>query len=328
MKEKTNKTRDQLAQTFISALNENTLPWVQGWRSSAPRYKMHESYGSGKKYRGVNALYLWIVGMNKGYQDHRWCTFNQIKEMEWHLKKDSKGAHIEYWYVWDTEKKVSLTFAQAREIIKKDKEREKDMVPNFRNYVVFNGDCIDGIPQLEKEVVKTPIFTNTMLKHLLSNYLKNAGVAFGEHGSKCFYSPTEDKIYLPPPHFFISEMEFYSTALHECAHSTGHERRLKRDLSGSFGTESYAKEELRAEIASAFVLSDCGLSMPQSLIDNNKAYIQSWIKDIKDKPNELFQAIKEADTIGDFVCEKGYLLEIQERKREQLMVPVAVPDIA
>ncbi|MCR4716373.1 MAG: hypothetical protein K5656_04250, partial [Lachnospiraceae bacterium] len=124
-----------------------------------------------------------------------------------------------------------------------------------------------------------------------------------------FYRPSEDSITMPPIESFWAEYNYLSTFLHEAGHSTGHESRLNRDLTGIFGSEKYAKEELRAEIASAFTTQAIGLegTMSREHIDNHKAYIQSWIAEIKNDPNELFKAIIDATKISDYLIEKGNL---------------------
>ena len=134
---------------------------------------------------------------------------------------------------------------------------------------------------------------------------------------------TTDSIQLPKEEDFIDMQEFYLTALHEIAHSTGHPKRLNRDLGGGFGTPSYAEEELRAEIASMFINQDLGIESDQSHIENNSAYIDSWKDKIKDNPNVLFMAISEANKIAKFVMSKEHQeeLEIEEESSELFMLP-------
>ena len=123
-------------------------------------------------------------------------------------------------------------------------------------------------------------------------------------GSQAFYRPSTDEVHLPEREKFKSTQSFYDTALHEIGHSTGHESRLCRDLSGRFGSEDYAMEELRAEIASIFMEQDLEIEPSEGRLQNNAAYIQSWKEEIKENPNALFTVIADADKIARYVSSK------------------------
>ncbi len=148
-------------------------------------------------------------------------------------------------------------------------------------------------------------------------------------GDQPCYHPLLDKVIIPPKECFISEEELNATELHELCHATGHPTRLNRDLGGRFGSERYAREELRAEIASSFLMQSLQLRMPEAHIDNHKAYIQSWIEVslqlrmpeahidnhkayiqswievLNKEPQELFKAIYEAEAIEKYALDKG-----------------------
>ncbi len=195
------------------------------------------------------------------------------------------------------------------------------MRPCSSVYVVFNGVQIDGIPELPQVRHVAPEFTNVLLKNFAETYLSNEGIALIE-SSKAAYNFAEDIIKMPSKRTFISELDYYDTLFHECAHSTGAESRLNREMQTE-DKEKYAVEELRAEMAGAFILSAAGAQVPESVSQNNRAYIQSWAEDIKDAPNTLFQAIKDASTICDFVSARG---ELERLKAELEAAPaVAAP---
>lgn len=144
------------------------------------------------------------------------------------------------------------------------------------------------------------------------------------YGDEAYYSPLIDQVTMPPKDQFLSNEEYDSTLLHELCHSTGHPGRMDRDLTGRFGSKSYAKEELRAEIASSFLMQSLQLPMPQSHIENHKAYIQSWIEVLKKDPKELFAAIKDAESIEKYALEKGginkeVLLAKSEKQPEKMV---------
>lgn len=303
---KQNKLREKITEQFIASLQEDKMPWHAMWFTARPVNAV-----SDKKYRGINSLWLSFVADVMGYKDHRWCTFKQAQEHGWHIKKGEHASQIEYWYLYDKVQKKSIDQREASKIISVDPNREKDIILSCRMYSVFNGDQIEGIPELE--IVSSSKVDIDSVRAQRDILLKNMGLDFRERGSEAYYTPAADRITMPPDTFFVDSYGYMSTFLHECGHATGHESRLNRDLSGKFGSEDYAKEELRAEIASAFTSQALGFGRGASdlsgAMNNHKAYIQSWIKAIQDQPNELFAAIKDAEKISDYLLEKGEFLK-------------------
>lgn len=306
--------REQIAQEFINALSEDRIPWKAMWKGQRP-----VNVTTGKNYRGVNALWLSYIAGEKGYKDPRWCTFKQAKDHDWHVKKDEHGTRVEFWSVYDKKQRKAIDFREANKIIADDPDREKDMRITSRCYIVFNGEQIEGIPALEQGV---PVVGIESIRAQRDVLLANMGLSFHEGGDRAFYRPSDDSITMPPDVAFQDAYGYMSTFLHECGHATGHTSRMNRDLSGMFGSESYAKEELRAEISSAFTSQALGLDVDgtafASEMDNHKAYIQSWISVIQDKPNELFAAIKDAEKISDYLIEKGEFSRLERLSDEKL----------
>lgn len=299
---KLNKTRQLLADQFIESLKEDTIPWRQGWNGgSKPQNAI-----SHKDYHGVNLLLLSYISFKKEYADPRWCTYKQAKDNDWQVKKGEKGVPIEFWSLYDTKMKQKLSQAEADKLKKSlsvDELKER-IRPLSSTYTVFNAAQIDGMPELERKEQK---LDETMLVKYRDNLLKNMNLGFIEQGWKSFYIPDKDMISLPQLQDFESEYSYMSTFLHEAAHATGHKSRLNRDMYNSFGSTEYAKEELRAEIASTFTTQDMNLpsSDNKAHLDNHKAYIQNWISILDKNPDELFAAIKEAGKISDYLIEKG-----------------------
>ena len=187
-------------------------------------------------------------------------------------------------------------------------------------FTVFNGDQLDGIPELPK--LEQTMFSTDELIAARDKLLANMQLELREGGERAYYSPTENSVRMPKIEQFGSAYGYMSTFLHESAHASGAVHRLNRDLTGKFGSESYAKEELRAEIASAFTASVTGISYEQSpQMENHAAYIQSWIKVLENNPNELFAAIKDASKISDYLIEKG---EFAVREPAEAAEPEAV----
>ena len=289
-------------------LEKGNLFWTQGWVSSgAP-----ESAITGKKYRGINNLFLSLIAMSENYGDNRWATFKQMEEKGWTFKKDEegnslakgKGASIEYYEMRDkeTKRRFDRSVLDGMTASEQQEYMDKNVYWLRKFYRVFNCSLMDGVPVKEKPQIDVND-RNGRAEAILDYWDKNeAKIVYG--GSRAFYRTDTDEVHLPERADFKSMQEFYSTALHEIGHSTGHESRLNRDLSGRFGSEDYAMEELRAEIASIFMEQDLEIEPSEGRLQNNAAYIQSWKEEIKENPNALFTAITDADKIAKYVSGK------------------------
>ena len=236
--------RKQLVDAIMANLENNHSLWLQGWRvSGAP-----VSAITGKRYNGVNRLFLAMATMRKGYSDNRWLTFNQMKEKGWEFKRDEEGnslgknagVPIEYFSLQD--KLTKRPFDSHTLDGMTEEERNEYMDENVyrlrKYYRVFNGDVIAGIPEREIQAID-PSGENKRAERILQYWSDNeAKIIYG--GDEAFYRSETDEIHLPERNQFIDLPEFYATALHEVGHSTGHETRLNRDLSGGRGSPEYA----------------------------------------------------------------------------------------
>lgn len=298
---KLNKTREQLIKMYIDCLEENNLPWKKGWNDT---YSIHHFNPISKtNYKGVNNALLCIISATRGYKDPRWMTFNQIKENDLVLK-DAKGqgVPIEFWSIYDLVNKKKITYSEYNAIIAEEPERKKDFKTIDQIYHVFNAEHIQGLSEFIVEEQPKKVMDS---EPFIDNLIKNMGVLYHEQGNRAYYSPSKDAVTVPESYQFHSGYDYNSTRLHELCHATGHSSRLNRDLRNKFGTPEYAKEELRAEIASSFIAQDINLDVSQMDLDNHKAYIQSWISILKKEPIELFKAIKDADNISSYIFEVG-----------------------
>lgn len=309
-----NKMREAMSQKFLAALKENKIPWEKKWVSMGRPVNPV----SNTTYRGVNCLWLWAVAEEKGYDDPRFMTFKQASEKGWSVRKGEKGSKIEFWSMYDTLTKKTLSGAEFYRLSKQLEEKGEDwsgrIKPVSSVYTVFNAKQIDGIPGL-----KTDRFLPD--KNLLSKrdrLIKEMGVSFSEGHEGASYIPKLDEIKMPSPGRFENEYAYMSTFLHEAGHATGAEHRMNRKIENAFGSKDYAREELRAEIASAFTSQAIGLP-GDGTFQNHKAYIQDWIEIIEDKPSELFAAIRDAEKISDYLIEKGgfeVINNLDEQKEE------------
>lgn len=296
------KLQQQLAEQFLHILEEEKLDWKKEWSGLSGR-----PYNPVSKtvYHGSNYFSLLLTSMAKGYQDPRWCTFAQIKEQGWTLKAGKgQSAKIEFWYPYDREQKKAISWQEFREAGGQINDRYQLF---SRAYSVYNGDMIVGIPKLE--VTQNEI----QPVELVDTISGSMGVSISYHKSdQAFYRPVEDRIYLPYRQQFHSEYAYASTALHELSHATGAEHRLNRKQGGEFGTEPYAYEELVAEISSCFLSSELPMGQTEEHLQNHKAYVQSWIQGIKEQPDALFRAVKDAEQAAVYLEYHGGLITLEE----------------
>lgn len=292
----------QLAEQFLHLLEEKNLEWKKEWNGlpSRPYNPISKTV-----YNGSNYFSLLLTSIQKGYQDNRWCTFAQIKEQGWKLKPGKgQSGRIEYWYPYDREQKKAISWQEFREAGGQINDRYQLF---SRVYSVYNGDMIVGIPKLE--VTQNKI----QQVELVDTISGSMGVSISYHESdQAFYRPVEDRIYLPYRQQFHSEYAYASTALHELSHATGSEHRLNRKQGGEFGTEPYAYEELVAEISSCFLSSELPMGQTEEHLQNHKAYVQSWIQGIKEQPDALFRAVKDAEQAAVYLEYHGGLITLEE----------------
>jgi antirestriction protein ArdC len=234
---------------------------------------------TGKAYRGGNVLNLMIEGMNRGYDDPRWCTYKQATEKGWQVRKGEKGSGIEFWEV-----KPGRAGPDDE-----DAENPRSRLIH-RTYAVFNAQQIDGIPPLQLKP-RRPF----EIIEAGERILKESGADIRHGGSRAFYRPSDDVVQLPQKDAFVDPPAYYGTAAHELAHWTGAPSRLNRQF-GKFGDPDYAREEIRADMASAMICAETGIPFNP---EQTAGYVKNWISVLKDDKNEFFKAAADASKICD-----------------------------
>ena len=278
--------RQEVTNDILRMLEEGTAPWQKPWESGDAG-RMPYNPTTNKPYRGGNVLSLMISGMRRGYGDPRWMTYRQAAEKGWQVRKGEKSSQIEFWEAKPGSKEEDAA----------DEEKRGRLI--HRVYSVFNAEQIDGIPALVI-AKREPWEVCETGERIITR--SGADIRYG--GGRAFYRKDTDHIQLPPRDCFSDAPGFYGTAVHELIHWTGGEKRLKRPTlieSKSFGDDSYAKEELRAEIGSMMLAAEQGIPHDPS---QHAAYVASWIKNLKDDKNEIFRAAADASKACDFLLEK------------------------
>ncbi len=311
--------RKEMAEAFARVLEEKGLEWKKEWHGNggaAPHNAITKAC-----YRGSNAFWLKLVSVMKGYQDPRWVTMVQIMDNDskyhpkekWHLKAGSKATYVEYWYPFDVKAKKALTWEQYKKEIQ-DGRREDEFKLSTRYIPVFNASEVEGMPAIP-EPEQTPGIGMDVLVSRLSTGM--VVPIYLDGGDEAYYSPHKDEIHLPRPGSFKSNYAFNATALHELSHSTGHPSRLNRPQGGFFGTSQYAYEELVAEMCSCFMGYGLEAEATSKHLENHRAYVGSWIQAIREKPETLIKAIKDAQGAASYMDYKAGLITEQEYEAEK-----------
>jgi antirestriction protein ArdC len=252
---------------------------------------------SRKPYRGVNVFMLHAMS----YESPFWLTFKQAKEMGGNVRKGEHACPVVFWK-W-------LDVAEASEAT------GKRPVPMLRYYSVFNVAQCDGVtaPAIEgTDRAHNPIET---AEQIVAAMPKRPAIRHGL--DRAFYSPAADSVGMPSPERFETPENYYNVLFHELTHSTGHESRLNRKgVSGvggeraGFGSQSYSKEELVAEMGAAFLCGRAGIG--ERTIDNSAAYVASWLQRLKDDARLVVQAAAQAQRAADFILGRQYGAEESE----------------
>lgn len=314
-KEFIDEKRQEIVSLLLESMEKDSAVWKRGWVQtglSVPRNGLNQT-----RYRGLNALILGLTAKKKGYNDNRWATFNQGADKKLYVKKGEKGTPIFFWQMRDraTKKEFDKSVLDGMEEDAKKEYMKENVYAVMKYYIVYNAEQFNEFPKLENLKSENmsedeKLKQNKLIESIISN--SEAPIHY-DGGDKAFYRPSTDSIHLPKIEQFNTKNNYYATALHEISHSTGHASRLNRDLTGFFGSEKYAMEELRAELGAAFMSADVGIDLTGAEIANHAAYLKSWKEVIKNDPDAFFKAATDADKICKYIC-TNYLVKEEENQ--------------
>ena len=307
----------KFADQIVEQIRQGNAPWQKPWKPGEEH--LPKNLSSDKEYRGGNSMYLSVAQSARGYSENRWGTYKQIQAAGGQVRKGERGTRI-------------LSFQDHRQIAVTDKagkpvhDAEGNKVyryermdhPMVRQYTVFNADQADGL-KLPERPAKQPEWK---AHENAEAVIRASGVRINHvAGDRAFYNLQNDKVTLPERGQFPSASHYYQTALHELGHATGHESRLNRPslqegVKAGFGSEAYAKEELRAEISAMMTGQRVGVGHDPS---RGAAYVESWLKALKDDPREIYRASSEAQKMSDhLVAPMREKAAEQEKKQGEL----------
>lgn len=281
--------------SIIAQLESGVAPWIKPWSGDAGfngGNDIPKNHLTGKSYRGINTLILWITSVSVGYSSGHWITYKQAQQIGAQVRKGEKGTRIAVYKPWS-----------IKDVNSSGEENTK-IIPVLRSYTVFNIAQCDGITQIISTETREPV----EIRHQAADaLLSQANIDHG--GDSAFYSPSADRIRLPAQAAFNDPMDYYATALHELTHWSGHKTRCARDFAKKYGTEAYAREELVAELGAAFLCSSLGITGKLQ----HAEYIGNWIQVLKNDKKAIFKAASAAQKAFDFITKSKYTEEEQDQ---------------
>lgn len=276
----------EVTNRIIAELEEGRLPWVQPWDASLCPCTMPHNAGSGRTYSGINVLILWAAVIEHGHASQGWLTYRQAEKAGGHVRRGEKGTVICY----------ADRFTPRDEAEKaRSEERDARTIAFLKRFTVFNVDQCEGLPEDYSSAIDIPDPVLAIAEADAVISATGADLRIG--GGEAFYAPGQDFVQVPPQAAFGEPVNWYRTALHELGHWTGHTSRLNRDQSGGFGSAAYAREELVAEMASAFACASLGIEPTVRHAD----YIGAWLSVLRADEKAIFRAASAASKAADWL---------------------------
>jgi antirestriction protein ArdC len=293
---------------MVALLEKGVCPWRKPWNDSACKGSRRSfdtmgpaNYISNRSYSGINTWLLLGTALERGYSSRYWVTFNQVRTLGGKVRKGEKATPVVFWRVL------------SKEVVNVETgERETKKIFFLRYYNVFNVEQTEGVREIKRGAVAAPVETpeepteaaeEMVGLSLLTDYLKRESIPLHHGGNRACYSFADD-ISMPHPEAFISPAHYTHTLAHEAVHSTGAKSRLNRfDLaagSGIFGSESYSKEELVAEMGASYLSALAG-TLPE-LEENAAAYLAGWSKKLKSDSKLIVYAASAAEKAARLIA--------------------------
>lgn len=277
---------------IIELMEQGVVPWHKPWRTKDGQ--VQRNLVSKKPYHGINVMLLGCAG----YRSPWWVSFKQAKELGGNVRKGEKGNLVCFWK-W-------LEVAEEG----KDGQKESKTIPFLRHYYVFNVEQCEG---LEGKIPAYDGGTDAERDHrpikiaerILAGMPDNKPRVDHGFGQAC-YRPATDTVCMPDRGDFDTAEHYYDTLFHELTHSTGHPSRLAREGITEpvrFGSKTYAREELVAEMGAAFLCGECGIV--DRIIDNSAAYVQSWLQKLKNDKRLVIVAAGQAQKAAGWILGNG-----------------------
>jgi len=274
---------------IVADLEQGVRPWLKPWSADHASGKITRPLRyNGIPYKGINVIILWSASVSKGYSCPLWLTFKQALELGGNVRKGESGECIVY------ANRITRTETDA-----KGEEVEHE-IPFMKGYTVFNAEQCDGLPAHYYANAEAPTLTPAARIERADLFFAATGADIRHGGTRAYYAEGSDYVQMPPFETFKDAESYAATLAHELTHWTKHDKRLARDFGRvRHGDEGYAKEELVAELGSAFLAAD--LEITPEVREDHAAYIASWLKALKDDKRLIFSAAAHAQRAADYL---------------------------
>ena len=291
---------------IIAELEAARFPWVQPWSSTTAAPGLPCNAVTGRRYSGINILLLWGAVIERDYASQGWLTFAQTLDAGGCVRKGERGVTVVY----------ADRFTPENERERARSAGDDPRTIHFlKRFTLFNIDQCDGLP--ERLAIAAPPLPERETMPVAEALIAACRADFRIGGAKAFYAPGADYVQVPPQPAFHHQIDYYRTALHELGHWTGHHSRLAREQSHAFGSPDYAREELCAELASAYLCAALGIVPTVRHAD----YLASWLEVLRADPRAIFRAASHASRAAD------YLLAFQPDAPQDNQAALATPAV-
>lgn len=273
---------EMVTERIIAELEKGVIPWEKPWtgvRSGA------YNRVSKRPYSLLNQMLLKHTG--------EYATYKQWQDLGGQVKKGEKSEIVVFWKIFE-----------AEETNKDTGEKETKKIPLLRYYNVFHISQVEGVEPLAPEQLNDEVEPIEEADKIITDYITREHIEFTEcRSNEAYYSPSQDAVVVPMKEQYKVINEYYSTTFHELTHSTGHKNRLNRLETGAvaaFGSETYSKEELVAEIGSASLMNLLGIETVKTF-RNSAAYIQSWLQVLRNDNKFIVSASSKAEKAVNYI---------------------------
>jgi antirestriction protein ArdC len=281
---------DEVTSRIVAELEGGRVPWIQPWgKVGSATPGLPRNAVTGRSYSGVNVLILWGALFEHGYASQGCLTFKQARDAGGCVRKGERGTTVVY--------ADRFTPEAEKERVRASGDEAK-AVSFLKRFIVFNRTQCEGLrPGLAPDPEPLPERETVPVAEEL---IAASGVNFRIGGAKAFYVPSADFVQVPPQPAFFEQVNYYRTCLHELTHATGHKGRLDRNQSGGFGSKDYAREELVAEMGSAFLCASLGIVPTVRHSD----YLASWLDVLREDNRAIFRAASAATKAADWLLSR------------------------
>ena len=273
---------------IVADLERGVRPWLKPWNAEHAAGRITRPLrANGQAYKGINVLMLWGEAELKGFVCPIWMTFRQAQELGAHVEKGEHGSLVVY------ADKITRTETDD------SGEESSREIAFMKGYTVFNCEQIEGLPPHFYASATPPA---SVLERIATaeSFATSTGATLRHGGNQAYYSVTNDYVQMPPFECFRDAESFYATLLHELTHWTRHASRLDREFGRKrWGDAGYAAEELVAELGSAFLCADLGITAEPR--DDHSSYLASWLDVLKNDNRAIFTASAHAQRAADFL---------------------------